>query len=471
MIAWPLHIPKELVRAYSEDGNLYVLVNDEGGQKAATATFERWGIKMDNMRFLVIPQALDAQWPRDWGPHAVFTEDGEFRIGCPVYKNSTPNTNTDRFGTMYNPYDEYFEEARADVVDGQLPDTGELHGQELTPVENESASRFADLMGLEKINLGIALTGGNMFSDGRGNMISSYALVNENRYNGISDREFFATCARELGMVSYSLISNYEDMGIQHVDCLFKLCDEETILMTRAPEGHPLHDRYERIYEEDIKKLRTSSGRPFKVFRIDAGTFKNVYGEDTLTAYANSIIVNGNVYVPQYGIAQDKVALQQWQEAMPGYHIRGFLYELANCEPEENLGVYGDQSTLWACFDAVHCRTRAVWDPEMLYISVWRLHDDVVEENGGYPVYADIVAYSGKGLIADKLQISWKLKGDDAWKRTPLAPCPIQDRYRGVIPHAETGATIEYFISAADGSGRSETMPRVAPEGFYTYTV
>ena len=34
-----------------------------------------------------------------------------------------------------------------------------------------------------------------------------------------------------------------------------------------------------------------------------------------------------------YGIPQDKIALQQWQEVLPGYEIKGFDFEFAK-EPE-----------------------------------------------------------------------------------------------------------------------------------------
>jgi hypothetical protein len=39
------------------------------------------------------------------------------------------------------------------------------------------------------------------------------------------------------------------------------------------------------------------------------------------------------------------------------------------------------------------------------------------------------------------------------------------------IPGGDASDTVEYFISAADASGRRETLPRTAPAGLYSFSI
>ncbi len=79
------------------------------------------------------------------------------------------------------------------------------------------------------------------------------------------------------------------------------------------------------------KKVETRYGRPFKIFRIDIVPFQK--DSDELTAYVNSVILNSRVYVPMYGIEQDKIAIKQWQNALPGYEIKGYEFDFEK-EPD-----------------------------------------------------------------------------------------------------------------------------------------
>ena len=72
-----------------------------------------------------------------------------------------------------------------------------------------------------------------------------------------------------------------------------------------------------------------------------------------VAAYTNSYILNGKIFVPQYGIDDDINALSVYQEAMPGYEIIGFL------SSEENP---------WYAEDAIHCRTIGIFNPAMMHI-------------------------------------------------------------------------------------------------------
>jgi len=124
----------------------------------------------------------------------------------------------------------------------------------------------------------------------------------------------------------------------------------------------------------------------------------------------------------------------------------------------------------WMSFDALHCRTRAVWDPEMLYMTHKRVAETVAPAEA-YPIEVRIKDYSGAGLIREKLELSWRPSGEDGWRVLPLEVTGNPETFVASIPGAGAGQEVEYFLSAADHSGRRESLPRTAPDGYYTFKV
>ena len=132
---------------------------------------------------------------------------------------------------------------------------------------------------------------------------------------------------------------------------------------------------------------------------------------------------------------------------------------------EGDAGHWLDQ---WMPFDALHCRVRAVWDPEMLYIAHRRI-DRPVAPAESYPIEVRIEDHSHAGLIPEELQLSWRLSGEDGWRVIPLEATGNPETFAASIPGSGADRGIEYFVSAADRSGRRESLPRTAPDGYYQF--
>jgi agmatine deiminase len=164
--------------------------------------------------------------------------------------------------------------------------------------------------------------------------------------------------------------------------------------------------------------------------------------------------LNRKIFVPLFGVATDESALATFREAMPGYEVIGYEY---------------DDVVGWAWYDALHCRVRAVWDPKMLYMTHKQIRDRV-EPAESHRIDVLIRDYSRAGLIADELKLSWRVRGEAHWNEVALTAGATPGIYTAAIP-APQSAVIEYFLSAADRSGRRESLPRVAPDGFYTFEV
>lgn len=448
MITWPLCIPHKLVIELAKDNHLYTLVANEASKKQALEWYTRWGIDSNKNTFVYTPQGIDSWWVRDWGPAAVFTPRGKMKLGDGKYIYSTPYSNIqcgDSLGFIYKTKDNK-------IIKTETEDSETLY--------------LGKTLNMELLDLPFINTGGNVQTDGLGTAFSTCILLNENRFFGVSQDRFLGLNKSLLGFNSYNIISNFETRGIQHIDCFMKLLDEERILVAEPPKDHDHYKIYESIVQNELSKLRTAYGRPYQILRIKTGR----YIRQDLAAYTNSIILNKTVYVPLYRIKEDSLALQTWQKVMPGYTIKGFEFDLAK-EPlmtqqmKNHYTFYG-----WAGDDGLHCRTRAVWDTAMLFITIKRIEPEVNSTHKNM-VYATIIDYSQKGLVREKCNLFWKETAKANWNKVALDQVEGTDHFFAAIPYNNPGTTIDYYISTVSNSGRTETRPRTAPAGIYKFEI
>ncbi len=447
MIVWPLSIPYKLVVELSKDNHLYTLVANDSTKIDAQKWYNQWGISADNNTFVFASQGIDAWWTRDWGPSAVFTTDGKMKLGDGKYIYATPVSTTDCNGSL-----DFLLDKNNEIIK--------------TEIDDNATIPLAKGLNLEVLDLPFINTGGNVLTDGLGTAFSTCIILNENKFYNVTLDKFFGLNKELLGFEQYNIIPNFEKWGIQHIDCFMKLLDEERILVAEPPADHELYPIYESIIENELKKLKTAYGRPYEILKIKTDR----YSGEKLAAYTNSIIINKTIYVPLFQIKADSIALQIWRDLMPGYSVKGFTFALVD-EPivstkmKEFYGGYG-----WQNGDALHCRTRAIWDDQMLFISTKRI-DKIVDSKKQNIVYTTIIDYSKKGLAQDKNQIFWRVLGDTNWNIVQLNSTKHMNQFYYEIPYHKKDTSIEYFISAESNSGRKETQPRTAPLGTYQFKI
>jgi agmatine deiminase len=450
LVSWPPFLPHRLLVELARDSRLYVLVAEAAAEEEARSWLEGWGVDLGRVEFLEVPRTDDAAWTRDWGPHPVFGVDGRLRLGDARYDLSTPDSALDCDAELLTPWNGGW--------------GGRFQDYDVT-LDDAAPTAVANAWGLEALEVPFVLTGGNFMTDGRGAALSSCILTNENRRNGLSEEQFFEQAAELLGLERYTILPNFEDEGIQHIDCLLKLLDDRRILLARPPADHPLFERYQAFADEILPALECTGGGRYEVLRLDTAPYRG----EALAAYTNSLILNDVVYVPLFGIPQDRVALDQWQAALPGHRVKGFEFRLED-EPildDQAHRMYDELG--WRSFDALHCRTRAVWDPHMLHLAVDRV-PPTVRGATGHVVRARIVAYSGEPILARRLVVRWRLKGLGAWLESPLTRS-ADGTFEARIAEGVAAGPIEYYVLAADASGREERAPRQAPEALYRFVV
>ena len=428
LVRWPLMVPESLVVEIARDDTLFLLVGDGVSKAEAEGKLVEWGVDLENVQFITAEQGGAHPWTRDWGPSARFSRADGYSLLDPWF-DDYPLSGAGCESRLYS-------QRRLTLRDFTSDDL--------------ATEVIADALGVANTHLTIALTGGNALVDGHGTVFSTCAMMNENRALGVSEDQFFTAVREQMGISRYVMIPNFELFGIQHIDCFLKLLDEERILVARPPKGHSHYERSEAIVQE-LSSLTNARGRPYEIIRIDTPP----YWRDFMPAYTNSLILNRKVLVPLYGIPADRDALETWRMAMPGYQVIGFEHQ-------------GGWLERWMWFDALHCRTRAIWDPEMLHMAHKRVAETVVPAEA-YPIEVRIKDYSEAGLIGEKLELSWRLTGEDRWRAIPLEPTVDPEIFAASIPGAAAGRGVEYFLSAADHSGRRESLPRTAPDGYYSF--
>jgi len=455
MVVWPLALPHKLIVELAKDNQLFTLVPDKKNMQDAIKWYLLWRIDTSRVKFIVAKQGEDAWWVRDWGPPAVFTPGGRMELGDGKYIYSTPMSGL--------------------ACDDSLRFLYKTAGNKIirTDTDDQATVEIGKALNIPILDLPFISTGGNVLTDGLGTAFSTCILANENRFNGTPAEEFFASNRRLLGINNYHLVSNFSKNDIQHIDCFMKLLDEERILVAEPPVGSELSQVYENIVTNELSKLRTIFGRPFQILRIKIYPYDLGHNHrEILAAYTNSLILNKTIYVPLFGIPGDSIALKRWSEVMPGYRVKGFEFTLKD-EPFLNDKArehYGHTAIGWGYDDALHCRTRAIWDTIMLYMAVKRI-DQNVSPGKTNRVFVTIIDYSKKGLTARSTNLYWRLKGESRWNEIGLQTTEDSTHFYADIPFNTSKNQIEYYVSASSRSGRTEMAPRTAPDGFYSFSI
>ncbi len=452
IVVWPLDLPHQLIVELSKDAKLYTMVPNTEEIAVAKEWYTKWGIDLNQVEFIVSKQGLDSWWARDWGAFAVFDSLGQMSLADGQYQYSTPisGMNCD------------------DTLKFLFTETDPKTGKEtviLTTDDDDTPIDIAEYMGYNRIDLPFTYTGGNVFMDGQGSAISCCVIKNENNYIGVSEKQLVEGAQSYLGIDVYNFISNFEHRGIQHIDCLLKMLDNNRLFVMQPPVDHELYQVYEDIVNNELSTLKNAHGEPFEIIRLNTDR----YSGEKLAAYSNSLILNKNIYVPLFGIEQDKIALEQWRAAMPGYTVKGFIYNVHE-EPmlhprvrERRADGFG-----WRNGDALHCRTRAMWDSEMLYIG---LNGSEKKVNDKYEIEANIIDYSNAGLVRKDLNVVWREKGSEQWTNLPLQETNKLNIYKACFDKMPAGTEIEYYLTASSAKGKTQTLPMTAPQGLYSFTV
>jgi agmatine deiminase len=311
------------------------------------------------------------------------------------------------------------------------------------PNDDEVPKVVADALGIPWFGMNVIHTGGNYMSDSYGNASSTMIAYTENP--GQTPAQVDQKMQAYLGINNYHVLEDPNNTYIDHIDCWGKYLATNKILIRSVPQSHPQYDEIEETAAY-FASLTTPWNCPFEVYRVN--TPQN-------QPYTNSFIFNDKVFVPIMGSQHDEPALEVYRQAMPGYKV---------------FGIVGLPGEPWESTDALHCRTHEMADPEMLRIRHIPLLGNQSSGNS-YSFAANITAYSGSEVIADSALFYYRVNPNPY---TPYEAVTMTNtmgtNWSVTIAAPEHGSTVQYYIHAADATGRSENHPFIGkpdPHEFY----
>ncbi|MDX1462562.1 MAG: agmatine deiminase family protein [Marinirhabdus sp.] len=300
-------------------------------------------------------------------------------------------------------------------------------------------------------------TGGNFMSDGLGNAFASELILEENEPGnpyGVtpkSEAEIDQIMNDYMGIQRYIKMETLPYDGIHHIDMHMKLLDEETLLVSKYPEGVADGPQIEDNIDYVLSNFNSTFGTAYDVKWIDAPPSTGGNYPDTggyYRTFTNAVFVNGTIMVPTYRAEVDGPALQQWQDMMPGYNIVG-------------IDVDNSGENLISSLGAIHCITHTIGVADPLWIVHQRIRQ--AEANDVMNIEAQIKHISG---IANA-SVFWKEASSSTWNESAMVDVG-NDMWATDITMPDTEENIQYYIAAEAVSGKIMTRPMVAPEGYWS---
>lgn len=306
------------------------------------------------------------------------------------------------------------------------------------------------------------LDGGNFLTDGMGSAFSSRIVIGENNELGSPAQivdEF-------MGINTY----HYQGLPVllhhagarKHVDMYMKLLDEETVLLGEGyPEDNINADRISE-YISYFGNLPTPFERDYQIKRIivppdENGDYPgdanaqggcNVIGSSCFTNYTNALFVNRTILVPTYQNDYDAIALETWQNLMPGYNIVGI-----------------NSSEIIRRNGAIHCVTKEIGVNEPLWITHPKIREACISDSQ-YNIFAQIQHVSGIAS-AKVFYTTNPIKGFHFVEMEAID----ETTFEAVIPQYHEGATIHYYIQAVANDGKKMFRPMPAPTAYWSFDV
>ena len=324
------------------------------------------------------------------------------------------------------------------IFDGKKPAIVDNKYNRPRPNDDVLPAEFAKYWDIPMYGMNVVHTGGNMMQDGFGVGVSDDIVVTESVAQGITEEQVYERMKSYLGIDPYHVTIDPQGDYIAHVDCWGKFLAPDKIMLARVPESNPRYKYYEEVADY-FAATNCVWGYPYRIYRVD------IPGNGVISPYTNSLILNNKVLVPMgtYS-AFNEQALALYREAMPGYEVIGI----------ENKSYYNG----WLNTDALHCRTRGVMDFDMLYIDHREVLFGEQEWQDSLAVVSKVIAYSGADLKQDSLLVYYSIDGGE-YQTANMKPTVNADEYVAYIKGYKKNSKVNYYVFAADESGRRRQQP------------
>lgn len=182
--------------------------------------------------------------------------------------------------------------------------------------------------GVRVDNDDFVLEGGSVESDGRGTIFTtSMCLLAPNRNQPmtceeIEQRLMSELCADRVVWLDHGSLMGDDTDG--HIDTTVRTAPDDTLVYTGCDDsGDGQYEDFRKL-EEQLRGLRSADGQPYRLLRLPMPDAVYYDGERLPATYANFLVINGAVIVPEYGQPEkDAEARRVIAEAFPGRETIG----------------------------------------------------------------------------------------------------------------------------------------------------
>lgn len=172
------------------------------------------------------------------------------------------------------------------------------------------------------------LEGGSIESDGKGTLLTTCrCLLSPRRNPGLPKPQITRRLKEWFGLKRVLWLDHGLLLGDDtdsHIDTLARFCPGDTITFVTCDNKRDVHYEELRAMRGELERLRTSNGMPYRLLPLPLPAPRFDENERRLPAtYANFLVLNGAVLVPQYNDKHDKRALRVLTKAFPARQIIG----------------------------------------------------------------------------------------------------------------------------------------------------
>jgi len=174
----------------------------------------------------------------------------------------------------------------------------------------------------------IILEGGSIDSDGEGSLLTTrVCLCHPQRNPHLSVADIERQLMQLLGVERILWLEHgwlAGDDTDSHIDMLARFCDPHTIAYSTCEDREDEHYPALSAMQAELTTLRQRNGQPYKLVALPIPqAIFNQDGDRLPASYANFLIINEAVLVPQYGDPADAVALQRLTACFPEREVIG----------------------------------------------------------------------------------------------------------------------------------------------------
>ena len=174
----------------------------------------------------------------------------------------------------------------------------------------------------------LVLEGGSIDTDGEGSLLTTRACLGHRERNPqLSITEIEQQLKALLGVERMLWLEHGELAGDDtdsHIDMLARFCDPQTIAHSVCTDSSDAHFVELTAMQEELSAMRRPDGQAYQLVALPIPrAIYNAQGNRLPASYANFLIINGAVLVPQYADAADGVALERLKACFPARQVMG----------------------------------------------------------------------------------------------------------------------------------------------------